>query len=388
MLSGKTLLLTLLISLFLINSNKIEANNESDYFIRESSQENKDQSSKNKLNLFPDNISNFDFIYHTIPIYQDFENLANIYPVIAFIESEVYRTEKKRIKLSERFVIYYYFIESTISFLNEGEFHYNRINSYHSIFEIINKYGIVPNGEYNSKTLCEESFRSLNKDYYSYLDFVIDSDIRNMDLIINKVKSILDFYLGEPPSHFAYNGTIFEPGNFLTDHLKIRTDDYFSFTSYIIYNYNEKSKITNTDRFYSYNLNLDDFTGLIQHALISGFPVLICPDKKYEGYDYLSGIVQVLPADMPTGEIDHYTRHFRLIKDDIIADNAFSYANVVGHKIKNGEIYYLISDQDKRAFENLPAGYLFYEENYVKLKVLYFVLHVDAARYILDKIIK
>ncbi len=223
---------------------------------------------------------------------------------------------------------------------------------------------------------------------YNYLDFVIDSDIRNRDLIISKVKSILEFYLGKPPDHFVYNGTIYEPLKFLTDYLKIRAGNYFSFMSNIIYNYNEKSKIMNTDRFYSYNLNLDDFAGLFHHAAISGFPVLICSDKKYEGYDYNTGTVQVLQSDMPTGEIDHYTRHFRLIKDDIITDNTFSYANVVGYNINDEEIYYLISDQDKRAFESLPTGYLFYEENYVKLKVLYFVIHVDAARDILDKIIK
>ncbi len=387
MLSKIKIVFTLLISSYLTYSQNLDVNNDL-LILPTDSLAAVQHENINNSEIFLGNISDFKIIYHTVPVHQQFDKVANIYPVIAFIESEVYRINNKRIKLSEHFVIYNYFLENTLNFLNDSQFTVIHENDHYNILEIINKYGLIPHHEYPGNNITKEQFRSLMKDYNDYLDFTIDSDIRNQELIINKVKSILDFYLGEPPAYFAYKGEIYNPGRFLNNFLNIRTGDYFSFISNMVYDYNGKGKIAPSDRLYHYNLSLGDFADIFHNAATSGFPILICPDKKYQAYDYKSGIAKVLPSDMPTGDIDRYTRHFRLLKDDIINNKTYTYANVIGYNDEKGKMSYLVADQDKRAFQNLPAGYLIYDENYIKLKVLYFVVHVDAVRDILDKIIK
>ena len=60
--------------------------------------------------------------------------------------------------------------------------------------------------------------------------------------------------------------------------------------------------------------------------------------------------------------------------------------HMIAKKEIDGEKWYLIKDSMSGAFNGKHPGYFFYNEDYVKLKVLFFVAHKDALKEILAKL--
>jgi bleomycin hydrolase len=54
--------------------------------------------------------------------------------------------------------------------------------------------------------------------------------------------------------------------------------------------------------------------------------------------------------------------------------------HLVGYKEMDGKDWYLIKDSGSGSRNNTHPGYYFYHEDYVKLKMLGFMVHKDAVK--------
>jgi bleomycin hydrolase len=59
--------------------------------------------------------------------------------------------------------------------------------------------------------------------------------------------------------------------------------------------------------------------------------------------------------------------------------------HLVGFKEKGGQDWYLIKDSGSSSRNNSHPGYYFYHEDYVKLKILDFMVHRNVAEDVLKK---
>ena len=92
----------------------------------------------------------------------------------------------------------------------------------------------------------------------------------------------------------------------------------------------------------------------------------------------------VVPSfDIASSAIDENAREFRWTNHTTTDDHGI---HVVGYAEKDGKDWYLIKDSGSGSRNNSHAGYYFYHEDYVKLKMLGFTVHKDVAEEILKKI--
>ncbi len=205
------------------------------------------------LHSFPNNINQFHIIYHQPPICQGYTGTCWAFASTSFIESEIYHTTGKKVKLSEMFFIYYEYIERAIDFIKtHGETYINEGSEASAILRILQKYGAVPAEIYEGKNHSGKfhNHKNLIKEIQTFLNQVKTNAIWNEAYIIQTVKNILNKEMGEPPNSFVYENQYYTPKTFVTNYLKIQPSAYFRFMSTLSAPYYEKSELIENDNWW------------------------------------------------------------------------------------------------------------------------------------------
>jgi bleomycin hydrolase len=134
-----------------------------------------------------------------------------------------------------------------------------------------------------------------------------------------------------------------------------------------------------------YNLPLEQYSDLLKSAISQGYSVCICGDVSEPGYDRWSEVALVPDFDIPSDYINEYSREMRLQNAATTDDHCI---HVVGYLEDNNETWYLIKDSGSGGFDGPNKGYRFYHEDYIRLKMMNFLMNYEPANSILDAIIK
>lgn len=341
---------------------------------------------------YPTQISKYNFEWHGIPMSQGISGTCWAYSAVSFLESEEYRISKRKIKLSEMFVVYYEYVDRAKHFVEtRGETFIGQGSENNAILRIMKSYGIVPYSQYNGLPDNQKynNHKQLFSEYSEYLQSVKKTGQWDLDIVLSNVKTILNQHLGKPPESFKIDGNIYNPKTYLNDYLKIKPENYFSFMSTLRFNYNEKNELVEDDNRWNgddyYNISLEDFINLFHKSISSGYTISLCGDVTESGYDKYSEVAIIPDYDIPSEYIDEFSRQFRLENSTTFDDHCI---HVVGFKEFNGGFWYLIKDSNSGAFDGENKGYRFYHQDYILLKMIHYMVHVDPAREILDNIIK
>ena len=89
--------------------------------------------------------------------------------------------------------------------------------------------------------------------------------------------------------------------------------------------------------------------------------------------------------DIPSEYIDEHARQFRFSNQTTSDDHAI---HIVGVQEKDNGTWFLIKDSGSGARNGANSGYYFYHEDYVKLKMMYFVAHKSAVKDLLKRMAK
>ncbi|MCP4438783.1 MAG: peptidase C1 [Aureispira sp.] len=307
----------------------------------------------------------------------------------SFFESEIYRTTKKEIALSEVYTVYWEYVEKAREYVRtRGRSHFGEGSETNAVMRMMKKYGAVPLSSFKGKEKKQKhhNHEGMFEEMHKHLKSVKKAAAWNEEAVISTIKSILNHHIGTPPGKVTYEGKEMSPQDFLANVCKLNTDDYIDFMSLMEKPFYKKGEYDVPDNWWNseeyYNVELDDFMKVINNAVEKGYSISIGGDVSGAGYLPKEDIAIVPTFDIPHEYIDDAARQLRFTNGSTTDDHAI---HLVGYVDKDNGRWYLIKDSSSSARNGKHKGYYFYHESYVKLKMMTFTIHKDAAKDILKK---
>ncbi len=333
----------------------------------------------------------FEAVFHQPPLSQDRSGTCWSFSGISFIESEIFRITGRKVKLSELYIVYFEYIEKTRAFVaRRGDFYVSEGSISDAVTDIISKYGIVPQSVYPGHAQDERiDHEEMAREVRSYLAHVKDCDLWDEADAVAHVRIILDKYMGTPPPAFEFEGETVTPFQFANDVLKIRPDDYVTAISTMSAPFYTQTVWDVWDNWRQdstcCNLPLDDWYGVIKDAIRAGYSVIFGGDITEPGYVGFEDAAVVPECDIPVKYINQEAREYRIYNKTTRDDHGI---HVVGYKKIKGYDWFLIKDSSSRGRHGHYYGYFFYRGDYVRLKMLCFMVHKDAMNDQLEKCVR
>jgi len=344
---------------------------------------------------FPKHKDEFKTFWHNDPVSQGNTNTCWSFATTSFLESEVYRLHGKKVRLSEMFTVYHEYLERAQAWVEtRGNMHFGEGSEANAVTKIFKKYGCVPFEAY-SGFLPGQTFYShaaMFDELKNYAESARKGNFWDKEAILGNFKSILDHYMGTPPSHVTIDGKKYTPGEYMTDVLKMDPDNYIDVLSYMQQPYWEKVEYEVPDNWWHnkdyYNFPLDDFMKIVKTSIQKGYTFSIGGDVSEAGFLAMEANAAVVPSfDIPSSAIDENARQFRFSNETTTDDHGM---HVIGFTIRNGITWFLVKDSGagSRAGgkeKNSNFGYYFFHEDYIKLKMMDIMVHKDMVKEYMPK---
>ena len=330
----------------------------------------------------PADLKSFNPLFHFPPVNQDTTYVCWSFSTLSFLETEVQRLGHTPVKLSMMFPVYYGYIEKAKLFVKtRGKSRFTPGDLFITVLDIIQKQGIVPFDVYKGETRNCKTFNHdiLYEELDQYIESVKQNNIWDEKQVISGIKIVLDKHLGAPPVKFIYNGKEYTPVSFADEYLNLPWNDYLLITSFMYDSFDSYITLDvpdnwmQIDRFF--NVSLDRFYQGIKDALANGYSIAFDGDISELGR-YGSLDIAVIPSfDMESENINQEAREYRFEEGNTTDDHLM---HMIGYHNYNGTDWFLVKDSWRDAWEGQEKGYFFYRGDFVKLKVLAYLVHKDA----------
>ena len=345
---------------------------------------------------FPNKVKLYKSAWHNPPISQGNTGTCWDFSTTSFFESEVYRLTGKKVKLSEAFTFYNEYILRAKEYVRtRGKSLFDQGSESNAVTRNFKLNGAMPWSVYNG--LKGHKFHTHEKMYAemkAYLLSVKRDNAWDEKTVVNTIKAIMDYYIGTPPQSFKVDGKTYTPKTYLKDYLKINPDDYVDILSYEQAPYYTQCSYDVPDNWWHskdyYNVPLDVFMNIIINSIKNGYTMGIGGDVSEPGF--LNGPdepqVAIIPDfDIPSKYINDDARQLRFSEGATTDDHGM---HLVGwYKAKDGKYWFLIKDSSSGSRNGDPKapefGYYFFSQDYMKLKMMDFIIHKDAVKDVLKK---
>ena len=340
----------------------------------------------------------FKTFWHNEPVSQGNTNTCWSFSTTSYLESEIFRTTGQKVRLSEVYTVYYEYLERAENWVKtRGNIHFGEGSEGNAVTKIWRKYGIVPWDAYNGLKPGQtvHNHAKMFEELQNYADFVKKNNLWDEAAVKNNFKSILNYYIGEPPTKVNINGKDLSPKEYMANILKFNPDDYTDVLSYMQQPYWKQVEYEVPDNWWHdaayYNIPLDDFMTVFKKAIKAGYTLAIGGDVSEAGFLAREANAAVVPSfDIPSAAIDENARQFRFSNETTTDDHGM---HVVGYLEKDGVTWFLVKDSGAGSRSggkemNKNYGYYFFHEDYVKLKMMDFMVHKDMMKELLPKFIK
>ena len=357
--------------------------------------EKKDKKEKLKMYMdftgieIPKSIDEFTKQWYNEPVSQGATGTCWCFSTTSYLETEINRITKKKFKISEMYTVYWEYVEKAIRFVQQrGNSAFAEGSQANAVFRIWKKYGCMPIDNYTGLLQGQEfhAHEKMFNEMNSYLQSVKNNNAWNETEVISTIKSILNHYLGIPPTEFEFKGKKYSPMQFMTEETKINPDDYVSFMSLVEKPYNTQQEYEVTDNWWKcsdyYNIPLDEYMNTIKKVLESGYTIAIGGDVSETGYFPLLNVAMIPSYDIPSEYIDENARQFRFDNGSTTDDHGI---HIIGYKKVGTSYWFLIKDSGSGSRNGSSRGYYFYHEDYIKLKMMNFSVHRSAVENILKR---
>jgi bleomycin hydrolase len=337
----------------------------------------------------PNSTDQFTKFWHQPPLSQGNTGACWCFAATSFFESEIYRLTKRKIKLSEMYTVYWEFVEKARRFVQKrGDSNFDHGSMGNAVVRIWKKYGIVPINAYNGRQYGQKfhDHSQMFSEMLGYLGSISENNIWNEADVLGNIKSILNYYMGEPPLKVIVKGMEMTPLEYFENIVRLNLDNYIDILSLKEQDYYQKVVHPVMDNWWLnsdyYNVRLDDFMLIINRALTKGYTIALGGDTSEPGYDDDYEVALVPTFDIPSAYIDEDARQFRFSNRSTTDDHGI---HAVGFMKKGDEYWYLIKDSGSGAQNGPNKGYFFYHQDYVKLKMLDMMVHKDMVSDVLTK---
>jgi bleomycin hydrolase len=307
----------------------------------------------------------------------------------SFFETEVQRLTGQEVKLSEMYTVYWEYVEKALGYIaKRGCQPFVQGSESDAVVIIWKKYGIVPASAYSGLAPGKDKYddEDMRDEMADYLEFAKDKNYWDEAAIISEIRAVLDRYMGRPPEEFEYGGHSYTPKRFLDEVLKLRLDDYVQFMSTLLVPFYTKGIFDVPDNWRPttdyHNVPLAEFYECITRAASRGHSVAIGGDISEPGLYGFEDAAIIPTFDIPQDCIDQDSREFRF--DNMTTQDDHG-VHLLAMKNVGGRDWFLIKDSMSSAYWGKHTGYYFYRDDYIKLKMLCFMVHKDVVQFIMPK---
>jgi bleomycin hydrolase len=343
----------------------------------------------------PSSKEEFKTFWHNEPVSQGNTNTCWSFSATSCLESEIFRTTGQKVRLSEIYTVYYEYLERAENWVKtRGNMHFGEGSEGNAVTKIWRKYGIVPLNAYSGLKPGQtfHTHAKMFEELKNYADFVKKNNLWDEAAVKSNFKSILNYYIGEPPAKVIVNGKEVSPKEYMSNVLKFNPDDYIDVLSYMQQPYWKQVEYEVPDNWWHdasyYNIPLDDYMTVFKKAIKAGYTIAIGGDVSEAGFLAKEANAAVVPSfDIPSAAIDENARQFRFSNETTTDDHGM---HVVGYLEKDGVSWFLVKDSGAGSRtggkeKNKNFGYYFFHEDYVKLKMMDFMVHKDMMKELLPK---
>jgi bleomycin hydrolase len=338
----------------------------------------------------PKSKEEFTTVWCGAPISQGSTGTCWSFSTSSYFESEVFRTTKKEVKLSELYIVYWEYVEKATYFVQtRGSSTFPEGSEANAVSRMMKKYGAMPWDVFNGlkKGQVFHDHSSLFNEMTAYLATIKRDNNWNEEVAIGTIKSILNHHIGTPPTSFKVGEKEITPLMYLSDELKLNMDGYVNFMSLLEVPFYTKGEYDVPDNWWNSadynNIPLTDFMSILKTAVKQGYSIAIGGDVSETGYSPSDDVAMIPSYDIPSAYINDEARQLRFSNGSTTDDHAI---HVVGYKETKDDFWFLIKDSGSGARNGKNEGYYFYHEDFVKLKTMNFTIHKDAVTSTLKKI--
>lgn len=292
----------------------------------------------------------------------------------SFIETEAIRVGKKSVVLSPMFYVVPTLMEKAERFVRmQGNIAFNEGDLTFSALKAYKTYGAIPEVVYSGKidnTSIHEHLKmelAIKEKLKHYIDAgrgeITPAEYRK------SVSAIIYKTMAKAPATFNYNGKAYTAKSFADENIGINPDDYIEITSYTHHPFYTKFPLeiaSNWNNNAYLNVPLNDFTAIIDHALMNNYSV--CWDGDiHEGYQ--NGFCKLAKGEKITQQ-----------------DRQIAFDNYTTQDDHNMHIIGIAEDSQGQRFyitKNSSAGsdcggYVYMSKDYLLLKTISVMVHKDA----------
>lgn len=326
--------------------------------------------------------------WHNTPISQGNTGTCWCFSTTSMLESDAFRISGVKVKLSEMYTVYWEYVEKARRYVKErGNSVFDEGSEANAVTRIWKKYGVVPASDYTGLRDGRKyhNHEAMAEEMKGYLASLKANSAWDEESVLATIRSILNHYMGEPPSEITVNGKKMTPVQYLKEVVRINPDDYVDILSYSQEPFYSKVVYKVPDNWWHdssyYNVPVNIFMNTFKNAVRKGYTVTIGGDVSEPGMDRKTQCAVVPDFDIPPAYINDDARQFRFTNSTTTDDHGM---HVVGYLEKDGKDWYLLKDSSSGSRNNDASapefGYYFYSEDYVKLKIMDFMVHKDAVK--------
>jgi bleomycin hydrolase len=287
------------------------------------------------------------------------------------------------------YTVYWEFVEKARRFVaRKGDSEFGRGSEPNAAIRIWKQYGLVPAAAYSGLSSGRQFYddRRMMSEMRTYLASVKDRQDWNEDRAVATIKAIMDRHLGPPPTHVEVDGQTVTPQQYLQRMTGLDLDNYTCVISLMQMPYHQRCEYPVPDNWWHstdyYNLPLDEFLKIIREAARIGQSLCLAVDNSEPGFLPRQDIAVVPSFDIPSAYIDDSARQCRFSNESTTDDHV---VHMVGFHESNMDRWYLVKDSDTKPRNGHHQGYMFYHEDYLKLKALVILLPRDFAEKVLGR---
>lgn len=300
----------------------------------------------------------------------------------AFLESELLRLGQPPVRLSVMYPAYCRYLEKARRFAQtRGATRLTPGDIFLGVPEICERYGALPAEVYEKGTdgpaYDQKQLYAELKEYAQQATAAADWD---EERVVARVKQILDKHLGAPPATFRFHGKTCTPQSFLAEQVRLPWKEYVCLMSFASSPFNTFAELKVPDNWRHstnfLNVPLPVFYDAFKHAIRAGFTVAVEMDNSEPCYEVTGRYCFIPDTDVPAARIDQAAREARFVSGATEDDHALQlngWANI------GGQDWFLGQDSWRLAWRDGNHGTIFIHGDYVKLKVLAFLVHRDGV---------
>ncbi|MBE9469262.1 MAG: aminopeptidase [Bacteroidetes bacterium] len=331
---------------------------------------------------------------------------------MSFIETEMLRKGKDSVDLSEMFTVYHVYSDKAVKDVRmHGEFNFGGGGGDNDVFDVLEKYGIVPESVYSGLNYGYDNHvhGEMDEVLKSYVDGVIKNKNKKLTPVWHKgFEGILNAYLGEIPETFTYKGKEYTPKTFAKKIVDINIDDYVFISSFSHHPFYKQFILEVEDNWsYSktYNVPIDDLIRIIDNSVNKGYSVVWGADVSEKGFSFRNGVAVVPEKDIANMSDSERSKWEKLSKREkegqlykfdkprkekeitqVLRQEAFdNYETTDDHgmhitgiaKDQNGAKYYYVKNSWGTSYNDYD-GYFYASEAFARYKTMSIVVHKDV----------